>query len=94
MSKCKFCKRKTVKIEVINYLNKNNKGKFYNCYNCEVYINNDINEKMYTSSQKNLNSYFKKNVLYYLKAFFLYLNYFKIKNYFPKKQNNILDFGS
>ncbi len=94
MHKCNFCKKKITSIKVINYFNKLGEGEFFKCSNCKIYINNKISKKIYISSKKNLNSYLKKNILYYLKSLFLYLYFLKLKKFFPKDENLILDYGS
>ena len=94
MKKCKFCKSKTREIRVKNYLNTNLQGRFLKCLKCKVYINNKISKKIYTASKKNIKKNLNKNILYYLKSFFLYLTYLKVKKHFPRKKNIILDFGS
>lgn len=94
MHKCNFCKKKITSFKVINYFDNLKEGKFLNCSSCKIYINNKIYRKIYTSKKTNLNSYLNKNILYYLKSIFLYLYFLKLKKFFPKKNNIILDYGS
>ena len=91
MHKCNFCKKKITSFKVINYFDNLKEGKFLNCSSCKIYINNKINRKIYTSKKTNLNSYLNKNILYYLKSIFLYLYFLKLKKFFPKKNNIILE---
>lgn len=96
MKKCKFCNSKINKIKVVNFkfIKKNNF--FYNCQYCKIEINpKKYNEKIYVYEKRNINFSGKKNIIYYLKSFFLFFFYLKIKKYFQKnKKLNILDFGS
>ena len=95
MIKCKFCNKK-IKRKQICYNFKENKlnGAFYHCDKCKIFFNNKIvKEKIYTRNIKNLNVS-NKNLLYYLKTLFLIFFYLKIKKFFLKNKNSILDFGA
>jgi len=83
MKKCKFCNSKINKIKVVNFkfIKKNNF--FYNCQYCKIEINpKKYNEKIYVYEKRNINFSGKKNIIYYLKSFFLFFFYLKIKKYF------------
>ena len=80
MKKCKFCNSKINKIKVVNFkfIKKNNF--FYNCQYCKIEINpKKYNEKIYVYEKRNINFSGKKNIIYYLKSFFLFFFYLKIK---------------
>mgnify|MGYP001406318059 CR=1 FL=1 len=94
MHKCKFCKKKVFPVKVADYLKRSGYGIFYDCSNCKICINNKISKKIYTSSKKNLNSYLKKDILYYLKSLFLFFYFFRLTKYSSKKKKIILDYGS
>ena len=94
MHKCKFCKKKVFPVKVVDYLKRSGYGIFYDCFNCKICINNKISKKIYTSSKKNLNSYLKKDILYYLKSLFLFFYFFRLTKYSSKKKKIILDYGS